>query len=115
MAICAGAGMTHREIALALAIDRGTLEKHYEVELAQGAYARRMDVVVAMHAAALKGNVSAQKSYLQLEPTSTEDPQPDEKPAKLGKKEQADADARTAASGTNWAGLLPHGSTKSLQ
>lgn len=110
VAIAAGSGtMTHEEIAIGLGISRPTLEKHFEVELAEGAYRKRLEVLEAMHAAALKGNVTAAREYLarspRASPTRPPADQP-EKPEKVGKKEQADRDARTAHEGTEWESLL---------
>ena len=99
VAIAAGAGMSHEQIALGLGISRPTLEKHFEVELSTGAYAKRLEVLAAMHGAAMKGNVAAQKAYLALEPALAAPP---EKSAPLGKKEQAEVDAKTVQVGTGW-------------
>jgi len=113
VAIAAGSGtMTHEEIAIGLGISRPTLEKHFELELAEGAYARRLEVIEAMHAAALKGNVTAAREYLARTPRASPT-KPEDKPAKpekVGKKEQADREARTAHEGTSWDGLLKRSS-----
>jgi hypothetical protein len=103
VAIAAGAGMSHEEIALGLGISRPTLEKHFERELSIGAYEKRLEVLDAMHRCAKKGNVAAQKAYVALTPAIAAPPQ--EKPK--GKKEQAQDDAKTAAAGTAWEELLP--------
>ena len=105
----AAGGMSHEEIAVALGLHRHTLEKHYAAELSSGALGRRMEVLDAMASTALKGNVSAQKSFLAMTPTLAAPPVEPEKP--LGKKDQANADAVTAAQGTDWAELLPPGVT----
>lgn len=100
--------MAHEEIALALGIARNTLEKHFEAELSVGAHRRRMEVVVALHAAAKKGNVAAARAYLQLSPKAavpTADP-PTPRAEKPGKKEQANLDAQTAHVGSDWETLL---------
>lgn len=110
VAIAAGSGtMTHEEIAIGLGISRPTLEKHFELELAEGAYAKRLEVLEALHAAALKGNVTAAREYLTRSPRASPTKPPEEKPAKVGKKEQANLDARTAADGTEWQDLLKPG------
>jgi hypothetical protein len=109
VAIAAGSGtMTHEEIAIGLGISRPTLEKHFVEELAEGAYRKRLEVLEAMHAAALKGNITAQREYLSRSPRAspTRPPEQPEKPEKVGKKEQADRDARTAHEGTEWETLL---------
>lgn len=105
VSIAAGAGMAHEEIAIGLGISRNTLAKYFEGELSVGAYSRRLEVLDAMHKTAVKGNVAAQKAYVALTPAAA--PTPVEKP--LGKKEQAQADAVTAAEGTGWDDLLPRG------
>lgn len=112
VAIAAGAGMSHEEIAIGLGIDRHTLAKHFEYELSSGAYAKRLEVIEAMHQAAIKGSVSAQKAYAELSPKITPPPvaKPEKAPA-LGKKEIAQRDAITAQAGTDWDNLLPKNST----
>lgn len=104
--------MRHVDIAAALGIARETLEKYFQAELSGGALARRMEVLQALHAAAKKGSSSAARAYLMHDATPAVPPlpapQPD-KPAKaepLGKKQQAAAEALTAAQGTDWDGLL---------
>lgn len=109
VSIAAGAGMAHEEIALGLGIARNTLEKYFEEELSVGAYSRRLEVLDAMHRTAVKGNVAAQKAYVALTPAVAAPPVPVEAPK--GKKEQAQADAVTAADGTDWDDLLPAGVT----
>lgn len=109
VSVAAGAGMSHEEIALGLGIARNTLEKHFEQELSVGAYSRRLEVLDAMHRTAVKGNVAAQKAYVALTPAVAAPPVPAEKPK--GKKEQAEADATSAARGTDWDDLLPPGVT----
>lgn len=104
--------MSHEQIAIGLGIARNTLEKHFEAELSAGAYSKRIEVLLSLHRAAKKGSSSAAKAYLAAEPALAAPPIPkepgDAKPtAKLGKKEQAAADAVTAAAGTTWDSLLP--------
>lgn len=109
VAAAAGGGMAHEDMAVALGIARNTLEKHFEAELSVGAFKKRMEVLSAMHRAAKGGNVAAQKAYLQLQPKASAPPVPAPAPdAKVsGKKEQANADAKTAAVGSDWESLLP--------
>jgi hypothetical protein len=108
--------MRHEDISIALGIHRDTLAKYFEAELTQGALARRMEVLNAMHAAAKKGSSSAAKAYMQFEPQLAAPPVPEgaaampapaPKEQPVGKKEQAQADAVTAQAGTEWADLLP--------
>jgi len=101
----AAGGMAHEEIAIALGVCRNTLTKYFEFELSTGAMNRRAEVYDAMVRTALKGNVTAQRALLAMTPTLAAPPAETEKP--LGKKEQANADAKTAADGTEWADLLP--------
>jgi hypothetical protein len=107
VAIAAGGGMTHEEIALGLGISRVTLDKYFGLELSAGASQKRLEVLNAMFAAAKKGNVSAQRAYIAFDPKPAAPPLPAEPkaPAK-GKKEQAQDDAVTAAKGTGWDELL---------
>lgn len=93
--------MTREQIAIGIGIDPKTLDKHYEAELSTVAYAKRLEVLAAMHEAALKGNVAAQKAYLALEPKLAAPPVPEED-APAGKKEQQKAEAKVAHVGTDW-------------
>lgn len=108
--------MSHEEMAIALGISRNTLEKHFEAELSVGALQRRMEILQAMHSSAKRGNVAAQKAYIAMTPTPAAPPVPapteeDAAPKpRLGKKAQAQADATTAAVGTDWDSLLNKGS-----
>lgn len=105
--------MAHEQIALAIGIARGTLLEHYHHELTEGACKRRMEVVEAAHRAALKGNVSAQRLLLGMEPeigVPTAAQEGKDEP-KVGKKEQANRDAVGAENGSGWEGLLPDGVT----
>lgn len=112
VALAAGGGMSHEEIALGIGVDRKTLEKHFVRELCEGAYVKRIEALVGLHAAAKKGNASAAREYLARQPQLAAPPPiepPAKKPEKVGKKEQADRDARTAADGTDWHELLKPG------
>lgn len=104
VAIAAGGGMAHEDIALALGVSRNTLEKHYERELSIGAAEKRFEVMSALHAAAKKGRVAAIKEYLAQEPAVAAPPAPKTDPASKpkGKKEEAQAAAATAHKGTDW-------------
>jgi hypothetical protein len=113
VSIAAGGGMTHEAIAQALSLSKPTLEKHYSVELATGANMRRIDVLEKLFQSARKGSTSAARAYLHHTPefipigeggVAAPKPEPE---AKLGKKEQATADAVGAESGTGWDGVLP--------
>lgn len=112
VSIAAGGGMRHEDIAIGLGINRDTLSKYFEAELTVGASARRMEVLAGLHKAAKRGSSGAAKAYLALEPQVTAPPLPGPaadlvREAPLGKKDQANADAVTAAKGTGWETLLP--------
>lgn len=113
VAIAAGGGMSHEEIALGLGISRPTLEKHFEHELSVGAYEKRLETLEALHRAAKKGNVAAIKAYGAMTPRAAVTPLEPEKPAPKpeGKKEQQNAEARIAQVGTEWEELLPKSSS----
>lgn len=108
VAMAAGAGVPHENIAQGMDIARGTLEKHFAQELHAGACKKRLEIVSAMFTAAKKGNVAAQKAYLATPPTpSTPPPAKEPKAPVRGKKEQQQDDAAGAAVGTDWNELLP--------
>lgn len=99
--------MSHEEIAIGLGISRVTLSKYFEAELSVGAMQKRLEVLNAMHTAAKKGNVAAQRAFLAFDPKPAAPPAPVEpKASAKGKKEQAQEDAVTAANGTGWDELL---------
>lgn len=93
VAILAAGGMAHEQIAAALRISRTTLLKHFDEELTKGAADRKAEVLDALFRAAKKGNVAAQKAFLQR----AEGIAPTGKSAALGKKAQAEAAAQEAA------------------
>lgn len=105
VAVAAGGGMEHEEIAIALGVSRAELERLFQRELSRGAYERRLEVIEAMYEAAKRGSVSAAKLYTQAAVRLSLPPLAAPAP-KLGKKAQADADAKTATEGTEWHGLL---------
>jgi hypothetical protein len=127
--------MRHEDIALALGITRETLRKWYLNELTVVASTRRLEVLNAMYAAAKKGSSSAAKAFLAAVPEFEVPPEGlgsgIDKPAApvapevkepvqkagipLGKKDQAQADAVTAAAGTEWEKLLKPGVRPPLQ
>jgi hypothetical protein len=106
--------MLHEEIAIALGISVDTLWKYYEAELSVVANVRRMEALKGLHKAAKRGSSSAAKAYLAASPQVAAPPAPPvpaDPPSaadqpKLGKKDQADADAKTAHKDTDWAELL---------
>lgn len=127
VASAAGAGMRHEDIAVALGICRDTLAKHYEKELSVGANQRRLEAYHGLYMKAKTGNAAAVKLYLSMEPEPTAPPLPEGAPApvpspavtppapadaptgravRVGKKEQQQIDAQTAAVGSDWEDLL---------
>jgi hypothetical protein len=115
--IWAASGMSQEAMAAALGIARGTLTKHFEVEMTTGAAKRQAKVMEALYSAAMRGNVSAQKAFLSgaglaptMRPPVPPAPPASDEPAadKLGKKESAVLAAQTAHEGTGWAGLVRH-------
>ncbi|HEL4115239.1 TPA: hypothetical protein UM349_000445 [Stenotrophomonas maltophilia] len=112
VAVAAGGGMRHEEIANALGITIPTLRKHYATELSSGASLKRMEVLaVAFRSATKKGNTSAARLYLQHSPEFEVAPAAPEQQAPEatkpeGKKALANAKAIGAEVGTGWEGLL---------
>lgn len=109
VAIAAGGGMSHEQIAIALGITRNTLLKYFSEELTLGAYKKRMELLEILHKTAKKGSVTAAREYFKHEPGVTAPPPTDQEqsPApKKGKKEQAQEEAQIAAVGTEWEDLL---------
>lgn len=117
VAIAAGGGMTHEAIAAALGISPPTLRKYFAQELIEMASKRRIEALNKLYRLGMKGNVSALKTYIAAgEAANAAPPAPPEpKPEKLGKKELADIDARTAQAGTEWGELLPQGGARTVQ
>lgn len=105
--------MRHEDIAIALGINSDTLRKYYELELSVGANVRRLEALKGLHRAAKRGSSSAAKAYLAIDPqiaAPPHTPKDADAPAaepKLGKKDQAQADAVSAQDGSQWDGLLP--------
>lgn len=108
VASAAGGGMRHEEIAIGLGISEPTLRKHYSEELSTGAHQKRVAVLQALEREAMKGKPAAVRLYLQIDPQLAAPPlEGEEEPEeKLGKKAQADKDAKSAAQGTEWSDLL---------
>lgn len=109
VAIAAGAGVHHEVIAQSLGISRNTLEKYFRTELNAGAAQRRLEVVLALHKAAMKGNVAAQKAYIAFGAAQAATAAPIEPPApKFGKKErQQEAAAHVGRNGRFRPGRRP--------
>lgn len=118
VAIAAGGGMLHEDIALAIGVTPPTLRKHYAEELSVGAHKRRMDVLEAAYEGAVAGKVAAQRLYLSVMPGAAA-PDLDEEPAgdarPLGKKAEANEAAKTAHVGSDWEDLLARPAAPGVQ
>jgi IS30 family transposase len=107
-------GWTIEKIAAALNCTPPTLRKNYFRELAAKAEAKarvEAKLISSLMAEAEAGNVSAIDKYLKRLDRSVPAPLQQAKPtkaAKLGKKEAALEDAKTAHEDTGWGGLLPN-------
>lgn len=110
-----GGGMSIEDIAAAMELSPKTLKKHFGGEIKKGRAKKRAETLVAMFKAAIGGNVSAQKAYLQHNQLADADdaaqgakdseeaaPTPKAKSVYKGKKEAAQEDAMTAGAGTEW-------------
>lgn len=64
VSVAAGAGVRHADIAAGLGISRNTLEKYFADDLKVHAVRRRIDVLDALHRAAMQGNALAARTYL---------------------------------------------------
>ena len=98
--------MSLASIAVAIDIHPQTLRRHFSEDLEVAVAKRTAAVMVARYRAAIGGNVAAQTKFLELAGAVPPKPKRKAKPAKLGKKEQAQLDARTAGRGTEWEDLL---------
>jgi hypothetical protein len=108
--IWAAGGMSEVGMASALDISRTTLRKHFAREFAIGAAKREGELLKAMYAAGIAGNVSAQKAFLarrDLAPPASEP-----KPERPGKKAIAAAEAKKPSEDTAWAELIDPGGRK---
>ncbi len=116
--ILIGGGMGIDETAAAMSMAPNTFKKHFGTEIRLARSKKRAEVISAMFKSAVGGNVSAQKTYIQLNALADADdvalnppvdaparaaaPSPAAKALKLGKKEIAQEEALTAAEGTAW-------------
>jgi hypothetical protein len=112
VAVLRAAGLKETAIALRIGLSEPTLRKYYFRELAEGETLARAVLIEGLWAEAKTGKAAAARIILEefdkgraAVPVSRRDPS---KVEKLGKKAQADADAKTAQEGTSWADLLPH-------
>ena len=100
-------------MARQLGISRTTLRKYFEAEIEFGADQVRTQALRDLRRASRLGKVAASAKLLQLSgfvppsaPTAAPLDRPDMVDDRLGKKERAQIDARTAEAGTSWASLL---------
>ena len=109
----AGLGIQHTDIAKVIGISAPTLRKHFAQELEVGHIQANAQVAQSLFRAATakdKPSVVAAIFWLKCQAGWREqDPPGDEPPTRpaLGKKEQAQEDAKDADVGTGWDGLLP--------
>jgi AraC-like DNA-binding protein len=104
---------TEDRMARQLGISRTTLRKYFEAEIEFGADQVRTQALRDLRRASRLGKVAASAKLLQLSgfvppsaPASAPLDRPDLVDDRLGKKERAQIDARTAEAGTSWASLL---------
>lgn len=109
-------GWSDDRVAAQLQISRTTLLKHFGGELEFGADRVRRRQLANLDRLS-KRNVAAAKALLARADTMPGGsgrgaaPEPDGDPIKaspLGKKDQANLEAQTAAEGTSWASLIKH-------
>jgi hypothetical protein len=96
-------GFSEEQVAAVLGIDPKTLTKYFANEILNGRAEKRFHYLKLLEKQAKKGSSSSTKALL-----ARSDIVPDRapRPAKLGKKEMAKADA-VGPSGTSWDDLLP--------
>jgi len=123
VAALVAAGMPVGDIARALDITAPTLRRHFRDELATGGARKRAEVIDALFRAALKGSVAAQKLAIEMmdradlgelsrnlgQGAAASAAPEAERAEPLGKKAQADQDARGVIEKSRWAGLLAGG------
>lgn len=96
-------------IARALGIAENTLRQHFAEELENGWAKRRLEVTDLLYANARKGNVTAQKHLEHMTAVAApvpERPAAEPKQPKLGKKDQAIADAHQPDTGSELGELI---------
>jgi hypothetical protein len=103
-----GLGLSHEHIAAIKGISRPTLYRYFKAELALGNARAVLRVSQSLYGLATRQNASAAACIFFLKTQGGENWR--EKPATLGKKEEAELAARDAEAGTGWAGLLQPGS-----
>lgn len=110
VAMLRASGMTQQEIADAVGCSVPTLAQYFSLELNEGKAVKRAEMLQALWDAGMNGNVTAMRTWLALSDkgvTPREVVRPKAEP-KLGKKEQALVDAKTAPSAGGWAAVVRH-------
>lgn len=109
-----GCGISEDDIARAIGCSTPTLRQHFAEELLTGRAVRRVESVSLLWKSARAGNVSAQKKIEEMTGATETMRPPGEglgagagtKEPKLGKKDQAEADARTPDTSTPMGELM---------
>jgi hypothetical protein len=111
--LLAGLGLSQDGIAQVVGLTGPTLRKHYKKELASGAHQANAKVAASLYSMATsssKPNVAAAIFWLKTRAGWREaeaaPPFVEERPPRLGKKEEANLNAVTAQVGTTWEALL---------
>jgi transcriptional regulator with XRE-family HTH domain len=110
IAMLRASGMTQQEIADAIGCSVPTLVEFFSLELNEGKSAKRAEMLDTLWSAAKGGNVTAMRTWLALNDkgVSPRDVIRPKAEPKLGKKEQALVDAKTAPAASGWAGVVRH-------
>lgn len=118
VAVLISVGTTVADIAVVIGISEPTLRKHFATEIANGAAHKRAEVIEALYRNAVKGNVTAQRDYLdridraqlaEIADQFRSQPEAD-RPRKIepvGKKMAAAQDAAREAAEGGWSDILP--------
>lgn len=98
-------GMSQEVVARAIGCSHPTLVKHFPDELTFGLAKKRAEVIAMLFKSAKGGNVTAQKKLEEMSRLAGAEAEFDGRshPApQVGKKVQAEEDAKSAGSGTGW-------------
>ena len=87
-------GMSNEAISEAIGISVPTLVKNYSLEMEVAQAKTKAQIVLRLHEAAMEGSVPALRRMLDQVDMTPARKQPGPKPAKLGKKEEADLAAQ---------------------
>lgn len=99
----AGMGVPHEQLCKLIGVSKPTLEKHFRAELDTGLAEANAQVAQSLFKMATdkdRPNVAAAIFWMKAQ-AGWQD-----RPAELGKKEQAEVEARTAEKDTGWDGLI---------